>query len=655
MAAAGTGKVTLSVIKADVGGWVGHSTCYPDMLALARKIMQKAVDRGLLIDGQVLNVGDDVELIMTHERGDNNTEIHKFAWDTFMELTALAKKLKLYGAGQDMLADAFSGNVKGMGPGVAEFSFVERKSEPILIFMADKTSPGAWNLPLFRIFGDPFNTAGLVIDPSMHRGFRFRVLDVVENKEWILSCPEDMYDLLVLAGATGRYVIENIYRKKDNEVAAVASSQRLGLIAGRYVGKDDPVMVVRCQSGFPAVGEALEPFAFPHMVEGWMRGSHHGPLMPCAFKDAIPSRFDGPPRVICAGYQLTNGKLLGPMDMFADVAFDEARKKANEIADYLRRHGPFEPHRLGLHEMEYTTMPQVMAFIFEKSAIPRRSDLEEQLKKFYPHLRELRVVDPGLKDLDAIQKTVAREAAYYLEEIAWSGAKIGLSGGKTIYYMITYLEPERLTGLQLYPLTLTGILSMPGLTANALVGMMSTKYPDAAAFNLPTIPGCSHEEYEKQMAANPGLLKTYKEIRDVDIMVLGVGYLTGPLHGFRALAQEELGLTAADLEAKGIVGEINHIPINAQGEPLLDEDPDLARLTRRVIGVGPAELRERAARADSFVIAVAGGLEKAEVLKACLKGKYFNVLITDAFVAEALVQLTKLKERLLAHQAEDLG
>ncbi len=631
-------KITLSVIKADVGGWVGHSTCHPEMMALAREIVQKAVDQGMLVDGQVLNVGDDAELIMTHTRGENDAEVHKFAWDTFMELTALAKKLKLYGAGQDMLADAFSGNVKGMGPGVAELVFEERKSEPILIFMADKTSPGAWNLPLFRIFGDPFNTIGLVIDPNMHRGFRFRVLDVVENKEWILSCPEDMYDLLVLVGATGRYVIENIYRKRDNEVAAAASSQRLGLIAGRYVGKDDPVMIVRCQSGFPAVGEVLEPFAFPHLVEGWMRGSHHGPLMPCAFKDAIPSRFDGPPRVICAGYQLTNGKLLGPMDMFADVAFDEARKQANKIADYMRRHGPFEPHRLGLHEMEYTTMPQVMAFIFEKSAIPRRGDLEEQLKKLYPHLRELRVVDPGIKDMGAIQKTVAREAAYYLEEITPSGARIGLSGGKTIYQMITYLEPERLTGLHLYPLTLTGILTMPGLTANALVGMMSTKYPDAAAFNLPTMPGASREEYERRMAANPDLLKTYQEIWEVDIMVLGVGYLTGPLPGFRALAQQELGLTAEELKAKGMVGEINHIPINAQGEPLLNTDPDLEKLTRRVVGVGPGELRERAARPDRFVVAVAGGLEKTESIRACLKGKYFNVLITDAYAAEALVQ-----------------
>jgi fructose 1,6-bisphosphate aldolase/phosphatase len=632
-------KLTLSVIKADVGGWVGHCATHPDMLALAQQYLDKAVERGFLIDAQALNVGDDIELIMTHPRGEDNSEIHQFAWDTFMDLTELAKRMKLYGAGQDMLADAFSGNVKGMGPGVAELSFVERKSEPVVIFMADKTSPGAWNLPIFKIFGDPFNTAGLVIDPSMHRGFRFRVLDLFENKEWILSCPEDMYDLLVLIGSPGRYVIENVYRKKDNEVACAASSQKLGLIAGRYVGKDDPVLVVRCQSGFPAVGEVLEPFAFPHLVEGWMRGSHHGPLMPVSFADARPIRFDGPPRVIAAGYQLCEGKLIGPVDLFSDVAFDEARKEASRMATYMRRHGPFEPHRLGLHEMEYTTLPQVMAFIFEKSAIPRRSDLEDELQKLYPHLRELRVVDPGIKDLGAIQKTVAREAAHYVEEIAWSGAKIGLSGGKTLYFMVTYLEPERLSGVHLYPLTLTPIMTTPGLTANAMVGMMSTKYPDATAYNLPTIPVSSQAEYEKQMAANPEMLKIYRDIWEVDIMVLGIGYLTGPLPGFRALAQQEMGLTAEDLAAKGVVGEINHTPINAEGEPMLNtKDKDLAALTRRVIGVGALELRERATQEGKYIVAVAGGLEKTEAIRAALKGRYFNVLITDAYVAEALVR-----------------
>jgi len=64
--------------------------------------------------------------------------------------------------------------------------------------------------------------------------------------------------------------------------------------------------------------------------------------------------------VVAAGFQLSDGKLVGPRDMFADKSFDNARQQANDVADYLRAHGPFEPHRLPLGEMEYTTMPQVM-------------------------------------------------------------------------------------------------------------------------------------------------------------------------------------------------------------------------------------------------------------------------------------------------------
>jgi fructose 1,6-bisphosphate aldolase/phosphatase len=169
-----------------------------------------------------------------------------------------------------------------------------------------------------------------------------------------------MYDLLVLIGAIGRYIIKAIFRKRDHEIAAVASTQRLNLMAGKYVGKDDPVAIIRCQSGFPAVGEALEPFSYPHLVEGWMRGSHHGPLMPVSFAQATPTRFDGPPRVIACGFQLSRGRLVGPRDLFEDVSFDGARRMANDIAEYIRRHGPFQPHRLHLEEMEYTTMPEVM-------------------------------------------------------------------------------------------------------------------------------------------------------------------------------------------------------------------------------------------------------------------------------------------------------
>lgn len=352
-------KITLSVIKADIGGFPGHSGMHPNLMEIANKELDKVKGK-LIKDFRVLHCGDDLELIMTHSKGEDSKDIHKLAWDIFKKGTEEAKRLKLYGAGQDLLKDTFSGNVKGMGPGVAEIVFEERKSEPVMVFMADKTEPGAWNYALYKMFADPFSTAGLVIDPNMHGGFTFEVHDLFDKKMVKFKCPEEIYDMLALIGQPSRYVIKHVFRTSDGEIAASTSTQRLSLLAGRYVGKDDPVMIVRSQSGFPAVGEVLEPFSFPYTVAGWMRGSHHGPFMPVGFCDAKPSRFDGPPRVICAGFQLANGMLVGPSDMLADVSFDLARKTANKVADYFRRHGPFEPHRLSADEMEYTTLPSVL-------------------------------------------------------------------------------------------------------------------------------------------------------------------------------------------------------------------------------------------------------------------------------------------------------
>ena len=351
--------ITLSVIKADVGGYVGHSSSHPDVIQRAKESLKHAKGQGLLVDYYVTTCGDDLQLIMTHQQGEESEQIHKLAWDTFVECTKVAKSLKLHGAGQDLLADAFSGNVKGMGPGVAEMQFTERKAETIIIFMADKTASGAWNLPLYKIFADPFNTIGLVIASNMHSGFKFEIHDVLKAKKVFFNAPEEIYDMLVLMGAPSRYPVKAVYHKESGEIAASSSTQHLALIAGRYIGKDDPVCIVRAQGKFPAVGEVLEPFASPNIVQGWMRGSHHGPLMPVPFHQAKCTRFDGPPRVMAAGFQLADGKLIGANDLFDDLAFDLAREQANDIADYLRRMGPFEPHRLPLEQMEYTTMPEV--------------------------------------------------------------------------------------------------------------------------------------------------------------------------------------------------------------------------------------------------------------------------------------------------------
>src|SRR5512136_375868 len=153
-------KTTVSIIKADIGSVAGHSIVAKPLFEIAKRKLKEAQKSGLINSFYIFNAGDDLELLMTHSKGENHPDVHKLAWDTFLDCTKKAKELKLYGAGQDLLKDAFSGNVKGMGPGVAELEFEERGSDPVVVFAADKTEPSAFNYLLYRVFADPSNTAG---------------------------------------------------------------------------------------------------------------------------------------------------------------------------------------------------------------------------------------------------------------------------------------------------------------------------------------------------------------------------------------------------------------------------------------------------------------------------------------------------------------
>ncbi len=103
-------------------------------------------------------------------------------------------------------------------------------------------------------------------------------------------------------------------------------------------------MIVRSESGFPAVGECLAPFTTPFLVAGGLLGTTYAPLVPVAVCDASSTVSDGPPRATCLGFQVCNGRLIGPADMFDDPAFDPVRRRCFELAETLRDLGPFGPH-----------------------------------------------------------------------------------------------------------------------------------------------------------------------------------------------------------------------------------------------------------------------------------------------------------------------
>jgi len=347
-------KVTISVIKADVGGIGGHTRPSDGLLNAVRNTVKPQIrkdDKGLLIDSYIGFCGDDIHIVMTHTKGIDNKEIHQLAWRAFEAATKVAKEEGLYGAGQDLLKDSFSGNVKGMGPGVAEMEFGERPNEAFTIYAADKTEPGAFNYPFYRMFVDTLSNTGLIVNQTLAKGVKINVMDVEKGMIAQLNMWEDKPTLEAALMYPGRYVISSVYTK-DNQPILAASTDRLHNIAGKYVGKDDPICIIRTQKDFPATEEVGSAFNNPHYVAGNTRGSHHLTLMPVKINSPASINF-AIPIVSSLVFSMHNGKLVGPVDGFATDDWDYIRTIATKRALVMRSQGFVHPATLVPSELEY--------------------------------------------------------------------------------------------------------------------------------------------------------------------------------------------------------------------------------------------------------------------------------------------------------------
>lgn len=304
---------TVSVFRACAGGYVGGGHVHPALLDAAREALAEAKEAGCVADGSVARCGDDIGLVLLHEEPAGSRSISSLVSDLFERAHAVGVRLHQHGVNGNRIP------VDG-----AEMSFEARESEPVLCFFSDKAEPGSWNIHLYRAFADPFNTPTLVTDPDLRSGFAFDVSGST------FELPGDLYRFLATAGSDGARV-SGVRSRATDEVAAVAS------------GSSDPVLLVRCGSPFPAVEEVLEAFAVPYALGTAVGGP--SPLVPVSANGDASTRSVG--RAIGLGFQVTSERLIGPRDLLGDAAFDEARRQAAFAADYLRRHGPFVPHRNG--------------------------------------------------------------------------------------------------------------------------------------------------------------------------------------------------------------------------------------------------------------------------------------------------------------------
>jgi fructose 1,6-bisphosphate aldolase/phosphatase len=378
-------KVTLSVIKADVGSIGGHTKPSEPMLDVVRARMSDAVGK-LLIDGTLTYTGDDIALIMSHRHGVGAHEVHQFAWKSFLAATDEARKGGLYGAGQDLLVDAPSGNVRGAGPAVAEIEFErdpkshDRPAEAFLVFAADKCGPGAYSYPFYATFCDPMHNGGLLLNPKMHRGFTLTIIDMDHHAKDCdrivrLDVPERIWDVACLLQNPDRFAIEAVHsRYKPDEQVASISATRLHNIAGKYTGKDDPIAIVRTQGIFPAPEEVVEPWLLGHFVSGDCRGSHVMPMMPVAINTPVAGAYCLP-IVSCMAFSMDEKGVFTTeaIDLFGNMAWDSVRLKVQQKADEWRRQG-FVGATMASHtELAYTGIVDTLNSLDKEFSLRRES------------------------------------------------------------------------------------------------------------------------------------------------------------------------------------------------------------------------------------------------------------------------------------------
>ena len=360
-------KLTLSIFKADIGSPGGHTRPSQAVLATVRETFVAAQERGLLIDMMITHTGDDIAITCSHTAGPDNTELHQLAWDAFLKGTVTAQVRGDYGAGQDLLVDAPSGNIRGAGPAVAELEFEHnpvkdnkvRPAETVLFFYADKCAPGAFNLPFFLPLADPMYCGGLLLKPEMSKGFSFCLMDMdytEGDREITLHAPEDYYRLAALLRDEARFAIQSAWsRAHPDQQLVAASTSRLHNIAGTYVGKDDPVAIIRTQGIFPAPEEMLLPWAICPYVTGDARGSHVMPITPVPINSEVRFVYCQP-IVSALGVSVdAAGHFTGEIvDFFADSLWESVRRGAVEKGLAMRRQGWFGAAMASNAELAYT-------------------------------------------------------------------------------------------------------------------------------------------------------------------------------------------------------------------------------------------------------------------------------------------------------------
>lgn len=262
------------------------------------------------------------------------------------------------------------------------------------------------------------------------------------------------------------------------------------------------------------------------------------------------------------------------------------------------------------------------------------AEIEEALQQKYG-LKEAIVVDVSPDDDDErIQRALGTATAYYLQTTLKQHEIIGLSSWSATLLAIVDSMKALARPIDAQVVQILGGMGNPAAEAHAnrLTDRLARLVHGHAVY-LPAPGIVSSEETRREFLADHFVREALSRFDQITLALVGIG----DLQPSKLLASSGNRFTSAELaqlREKGAAGDICLRFFDADGEPV-----DSA-LDRRVISITLEQLK--AARRS---VGVAGGVRKLAAIRAALRGRWINVLITDRYVAEGLLAGDELTEQ----------
>src|SRR5262245_27332211 len=347
---------SIYLFSANLGRWLGPAL--PETVAEAARVYLRDHDHARRLRGAWLMVlGDDLHLHLTTFNGDfpagNDPGTFAAGLARGAALAALARGFELgLGAaapGPNPLKLSATEQDAALDLRRLDYPYTERGAEPIFVAKALNGSWGFFNRALFNLYFNPDKGSGHRIEGNDFRAIVESVADLRAGKTTPRAFefgPGQENELLALVTDPDDWRLSEVYAAKGR----FAEGKYRDEPAARVSGGRDPVLVGRCQSGLPAVGEFTQAVAEFYFGPGGPDGGYRIGRVPVTFGQArTPSEADGVAKVVAYCYQshdkgrIPEGDVV---DVFAQNPPEtrHLQREALLLIRHMTTHGEFEPY-----------------------------------------------------------------------------------------------------------------------------------------------------------------------------------------------------------------------------------------------------------------------------------------------------------------------